>query len=177
MWYVIQTMSGQERAVRALIETWGDARPGLVEQCFIPMRERTVKYQGSWKLVEEKLFPGYVFVVTQDARRLYRMLKEMPRFARLLSAGTSEFVPLSQAEIDFIQGFGDDGHVVRLSQVEVVEGSRVRIVSGALLNCEGQIAKVNLHKRIAEVRTEFMGQPVKVFLGIELLGRPSRPAE
>ena len=50
MWYVIQTVGGQEQAVRRMIEHQhsGD-RGGQVEQCFIPMRERTVKRGGEWK--------------------------------------------------------------------------------------------------------------------------------
>ena len=60
MWYVIQTVGGQEQAVRRLIEHQlsGAGGDSLVDQCFIPMRERTVKRGGEWKLVQEKLFPG-----------------------------------------------------------------------------------------------------------------------
>ena len=172
MWYVIQTVGGQEQAVRALIERHlsgeGD---GQVEQCFIPMRERTVKRGGEWKLVQEKLFPGYVFVVTEDARKLLQNLKTLPRFTRLLGTGASEFVPLQPEEIAFLQRFEDSGHIARLSKVEVVEGGRIRILSGALLNCEGMITKVHLHKRVAEVRTQFMGRTVNLYLDFELLGR------
>ena len=151
MWYVIQTVGGQEQAVRALIErrSSGDAS-NLVEQCFIPMRERTVKRGGEWKLVQEKLFPGYVFVVTEDAQKLLQNLKSLPRFTRLLGTGANEFVPLRPEEIAFLQRFEDSGHIARLSKVEVVEGGRIRILSGALLNCEGMITKVHLQKRVAE---------------------------
>ena len=52
MWYVIQTVGGQEQAVRTLIEhQLSGAEAGLVEQCFIPMRERTVKRGGEWHRV------------------------------------------------------------------------------------------------------------------------------
>ncbi|MGN0803557.1 MAG: antiterminator LoaP [Candidatus Faecivicinus sp.] len=174
MWYVIQTVGGQEQTVRALIERqlFGEGG-GLVEQCFIPMRERTVKRGGEWKLVQEKLFPGYVFVVTEEAQRLMQELKSIPRFARLLGTGANEFVPLRPEEVALFQRFDDSDYVARLSQVEVVEGGRIRILSGALVNCEGMITKVHLHKRVAEVRTQFMGRAVDLYLGFELLGRPA----
>ena len=177
MWYVIQTVGGQEQAVRRMIEHQhsGD-RGGQVEQCFIPMRERTVKRGGEWRLVQEKLFPGYVFVVTEDAQKLLQSLKSILRFTRLLGTGTNEFVPLEPEEIAFLQRFEDSGHVARLSKVEVVEGGRIRILSGALLNCEGMITKVHLHRRVAEVRTQFMGRTVDLYLGFELLGRPAEKA-
>ena len=174
MWYVIQTVGGQEQAVRALIERQlSGARSDLVEQCFIPMRERTIKRGGEWKLVQEKLFPGYVFVVTEDAQRLLQELKAFPRFMRLLGESRNGFVPLCAEEVDFIRRFEDSGHIARLSQVEVCEGRQIRVLSGALLNCEGMITKVNLHKRVAQVRMSFMGRPVDVFLGFELLGHPA----
>ena len=177
MWYVIQTVGGQEQAVRRMIERQlSGAVIGQVEQCFIPMRERTVKRGGEWRLVQEKLFPGYVFVVTEDAQKLLQSLKSIPRFTRLLGTGTNEFVPLEPEEIAFLQRFEDSGHVARLSKVEVVEGGRIRILSGALLNCEGMITKVHLHRRVAEVRTQFMGRTVDLYLGFELLGRPAEKA-
>lgn len=173
MWYIIQTVGGQEQAVRKLIEhQLSGADTGLVEQCFIPMRERTVKHGGEWKLVQEKLFPGYVFVVTEDVQKLLQNLKSIPRFTRLLGTGANEFVPLRPEEIAFLQRFDDSDHIARLSKVEVAEGNRIRILSGALLNCEGMITKVHLHKRVAEVRVQFMGRTVNLYLGFELLGRP-----
>lgn len=176
MWYVIQTVGGQEQAVRRLIEhQLSGAGDSLVDQCFIPMRERTVKRGGEWQLVQEKLFPGYVFVVTEDAQKLLQNLKSIPRFTRLLGTGANEFVPLRPEEIAFLQKFEDSGHVARLSKAEVVEGGRIRILSGALLNCEGMITKVHLHKRVAEVRMQFMGRTVDLYLGFDLLGRPRIP--
>ena len=106
MWYVIQTVGGQEQAVRRLIERYlSGAGDSLVYQCFIPMRERTVKRGGEWQLVQEKLFPGYVFVVTEDAQKLLQNLKSIPRFTRLLGTGANEFVPLRPEEIAFLQKF------------------------------------------------------------------------
>ena len=164
----------REQAVRVLIERQlSGARSDLVEQCFIPMRERTIKRGGEWKLIQEKLFPGYVFVVTEDARQQLRELKAFSRFTRLLGDDGNGFVPLSAEEIAFLKRFEDSGHIARLSRVEVCEGRQIRVLSGALLNCEGMITKVNLHKRVAQVRMSFMGRPVDVFLGFELLGHPA----
>ena len=109
--------------------------------------------------------------MTEDAQKLLQNLKSLPRFTRLLGTGANEFVPLRPEEIAFLQRFEDSGHIARLSKGEVVEGGRIRILRGALLNCEGMITKVHLHKRVAEVRTQFMGRTVDLYLGFELLGR------
>ena len=43
-------------------------------------------------------------------------------------------------------------------------------MSGPLINLEGQIKKVNLHKRTAAVEVEFMGSKTGIYLGIEMVG-------
>lgn len=170
MWYVVQVIGGQEQATRQVILNFCG---GEIEDCFIPMRERSVKYRGTWKLVQEKLFPGYVFVVTEDADMLWRELKKVPRFTRMLGKTDSGFLALSEQEIEFIRRFGDEDHISHPSQVLIEEGQRVRIVSGNLLDYEGQILRYNLHKRIAVVRIDFMGSSVDVHLGIEILEKIS----
>ena len=45
--------------------------------------------------------------------------------------------------------------------------TKIRILSGLLKNMEGQIRKVNLHKRIAEM--EFMGSRSVVHLVVEMV--------
>ena len=61
-----------------------------------------------------------------------------------------------------------------MSQVAVGEGRQVRILSGPLKNLEGKIQKINLHKRIAIVETEFMGNRSLLHLGIEIVNEVCR---
>ena len=56
-----------------------------------------------------------------------------------------------------------------ISRVAVEEGKQIKILSGPLKNLEGQIKKVNLHKRTAAVEVEFMGSKTVIYLGIEMV--------
>ena len=58
--------------------------------------------------------------------------------------------------------------VAGLSKVVVGEDKQIKIISGPLKNLEGQIKKMNLHKRIAVVEVEFMGNRSLIHLGIEI---------
>lgn len=167
MWYVIQVMSGTEESTITLIKQ--RISHEFVFQCFCPMRERKIKYQGSWKLVTEKLFPGYIFIVTDAPNEVFIQLKQIPRLTKLLGDGDNTFIPLNEKEVNFIRRFGDEEHISHVSEVTVEKGNKVVIKSGDLLNYEGEIVKINLHKRIAVVRTEFMGASVDVHMGIEIL--------
>lgn len=169
MWYAMQVFSGQEQ----ILKLWID-RMSLARECFIPVRELKKKYHGSWNTVKEKVFPGYVFVVTDHAMEMQGKLKEVPRFARILGATENGFIPLSEDEIRFISRFGGEDHVSHLSRVTVEEGNHVKILDGDLMNYEGDIVKVNLHKRIAIVRVPFMGGTADIHLGIDIVEKTDK---
>lgn len=174
-WYVIQVVGGQEHIVKNLIsKCFSEKRyqtEALIEECFIPMRERKVKYQGAWRLVQERVLPGYVFIVTTKPETVFYELKQVPRFTSLLGKSDMGFIPLNEQEVHFLSRFGDRDHVSHLSQVMVEKGNKIRILEGDLKNFEGEIVKINLHKRIAIVRVPFMGSSVDVHLGIEIVER------
>ena len=68
-----------------------------------------------------------------------------------------------------IMDSADDRMEVPVSQISVSENDAVTIMSGPLKNVEGQIKKINLHRRIAEV--DFMNRKTVIHLGIEMVKR------
>lgn len=165
-WYVVQVVGGQEQIVRRLILNQSLCQ---IEECFIPMRERKIKYKGKWQFVKERILPGYVFIITKNPEEVFQSLKQIPRFTSLLGKTDAGFIALNEQEVNFLSRFGDSEHVSHLSTVMVEEGNKVRILEGNLLNYEGEIVKINLHKRVAIVRVPFMGSSVDVHLGIEIV--------
>ena len=75
-----------------------------------------------------------------------------------------------KCQMKFDKKTGNFGHTVELSQVGFDENDQVIVLSGPLKDLQGQIKKINLHKRIAEVEMEFLGRKTVFHLGIELLG-------
>ena len=72
---------------------------GILERCFIPTRRLRKKFQGAWHEVTEKLFPGYVFLITEQPQLLYEELKQIPRLTRMLGRCEEYFVPLPEADV------------------------------------------------------------------------------
>lgn len=197
MWYVIQVVGGQEENTAALLRR--QIPPEILKECFIPRKERIKKFKGSWRKVEETLFPGYVFAVTEAPEELFLYLKSVTRLTRLLRDDVYYFIPLTREEESLICSIGDNYHVTRLSRVQVVQipesdtdmgknkdcvkpcaenrtlfgvgaGKNVIILEGPLKHQEGRMVGCNLHKREVTVRMPFMGKEVDVKLGIELVG-------
>ena len=71
MWYVIQVYTGQELEIarqcreRVMIEG---------EDVFVPLAERWTKIRGERTLITSRLFPGYVFIETDQIEDFHRRL-------------------------------------------------------------------------------------------------------
>lgn len=91
MWYAIQTMTGREQELIDIVDARTDHN--TYERCFCVRREAVWRREGRYITHIESLFPGYVFVETQDPESFYLQLKKIPKFSRLLGkdiAGTSQ---------------------------------------------------------------------------------------
>lgn len=171
-WYVIQTMSGKEDILIRYIEEYVDS--SVVKECFIPKRERKKKIDGKWKVITEKLFRGYIFVVTGEPVGLFFALKQIPMLSKLLSDGEYTFEKLNNKEVDFISriGSGRPDHISKISKVEFdeySEGDEVVYIEGDLKTFEGQIKRFDKHRRVAVVETELFGRKTEVYLEFEFL--------
>ena len=172
MWYVMQVVSGQENRTVFLVEKIISEE--ILNSCFIPVRRLRKKFHGTWQEVTEKLFPGYVFLISEQPQLLYEELKQIPALTKLLGRCEGFFTPLSEKDVRMLEKLrnrmGDSGNLeVEISKIAVEEGNQIRILSGPLMELEGQIKKVNLHKRIAVVEVEFMGSKSLVHLGVEMV--------
>ena len=168
MWYVVQTMSGQEGQVKNFIAK--TVEPGLVQEAFIPRYEVMKRVKGLWCKRVEVLMPGYVFVVTKSPSKLKAQLRGVPRFTRLLG-NDDMFTPLDDRDIAFINAFTSlENRTVEMS-TGVVEGDDVIILNGPLMGRAGWIKKIDRHKRLAYLEVEMLGRTTTVKLGLEIVAK------
>lgn len=173
MWYVIQTMTGHEQELADLI--MGRQASG---RCFVMKREAVWRRQGECIKHVETLFPGYVFIDTDDPQRLYQEMKKIPRFAKLLGKGELndseelEFIAISEEEKKFLENLldGDPEDTVRLSPVKIGKNSQITRCGGALRHYKDYIIKKRIRLRYVIVRLPFLGQDRDILLGIEVKG-------
>lgn len=143
--------------------------------CFYPVRCVRKKFHGKWYDKCEKLLPGYVFIKSEDAYKLYLELKKVPMLTRLLGQDKEFVMALTEQETAWLEKIipvALDGVVkaeIPLSKVEVNEENEIQILCGPLKNMEGLVKKINLHKRIAEIEVKFMGRTTIIYLGIEMI--------
>ena len=178
MYYVIQVAPGMEDRTESWIR--GLVNSQVYDRCFHPMRHVRKKFHGEWKDMHEKLLPGYVFLVSRSIEELYQELKQIPVLTKMLGKDGGQFTPLSKRDIQWLQRItagkteNDGSREAGLSQVAVSEAGEITVLSGPLKQMEGQIRKIYLHKRVAEVEVDFMDQKTVIHLGIELVKNQKR---
>ena len=91
MWYVVQVRTGTEESIRQQCEKQIDEN--VLEGCFVPYYEEQRRMRGKWTTLRKVLFPGYVFVITDEAEELYKKLKMITGLTKLLGTGR-EIVPI-----------------------------------------------------------------------------------
>ena len=73
MWYVVQTRTGTEESIR--IQCKKNVSAEVLERCFIPYYEEQKRIRGEWTTQTKVLFPGYVFMITENVEALYDFVK------------------------------------------------------------------------------------------------------
>lgn len=165
MWYVLQVRTGTEESIR--LQCRSNIPKAVLERCFIPYYEEKKRIRGEWTIQKKVLFPGYVFVVTEDLNHLYDSLKTVIGLTKLIGTG-KEIVPLTEEEKDFLLGFGGEEQVVKMSE-GIIEGTKIIVTRGPLMGKEGYIKKVDRHKRKARLEMEMFGRMQEIVVGLEIV--------
>lgn len=167
-WYVIQVRSGREEKIK---ETCQRLIPQeICEECFIPKCKKIKKYRGNWIEVEEILFRGYVFMISDDIDSLFNHLKLIPDLTNVLGNDGENILPILVDEAKALLRFGKEDHIIEISKGYII-GDIVKIISGPLVDYEGKITKIDRHKRIAYIELKLFDQVTIVKVGLEILSK------
>ncbi|HBN57605.1 MAG TPA: transcription antiterminator [Lachnospiraceae bacterium] len=165
MWYVIQVRTGTEESIRIQCEKQIPA--SVLEKCCLPYYERMRRYEGAWHKEQKLLFPGYLFLISDQLEGLYLNLKSVIGLTKLIGTGR-EIVPLTKEETELILRLAGEDELVEMSRGVIQEGKTV-ITDGPLKGLEGYIRKVDRHKRVAWLEIQMMGRTVETQVGVEVL--------
>lgn len=167
-WYVIQVRSRTEEKIKKACELL--ISQDVLKECFVPKNKQLKKFHGKWIEIEEVLFQGYVFLVSDVPDRLYLELKNIPDLTKLLGRADGEIFPLYDDEVKFLKSFSDENHVVEMS-IGLIENDKILVTQGPLKNREGIIKKIDRHRRIAEIEVELFGQLTIAKVGLEIVSK------
>lgn len=159
MWYVIWTSTGSEKKTEASLE-------GFVKRSFVPRKAINKKKGGEWLVQEKALFPGYLFVDTDDAEELSLRLRKTEGFSQILTTDKKIF-PLYGNDANFAEKLYNRKGLFDMSE-GYIEGDMIRVTAGPLYGLEGLIKKIDRHKRLAYLEYSMFGQTMSTSVGLEI---------
>ena len=163
----MQVQTGTEETICRQCEKIVDS--GILERSFVLYYEEKKKYQGEWHTRKGVLFPGYVFVITEQIHLLCEKLRDVIGMTKLIGTG-KEIVALTEEEVRLLRRLGNGNQLVKMSSGFIVN-DRVKILEGPLKGMEGAIRRIDRHKRKAYLALEMFGRKLEMQVGLEIVDK------
>ncbi len=162
-WYVIHTYSGLEEAVcynlKQRIESMD--MEDKIFNVLIPKEKKIRIKNGKKKIVEEKIYPGYVLVEMVVTDESWYVVRNTPHVTGFVGAGTTP-TPVSDEEIKYLQkrmGVDEPEY-----QIDVSKGDPIRITDGPFKNTDGKVIDIDEARGKVKVLISMFGRETPVEL-------------
>jgi len=162
-WYVIHTYSGYEDAVAKSLKQRIE-NLGMEDKIFNVMvpKEKKIKIKnGKRRVVEEKIYPGYILVemiVTDDS---WYVVRNTPRVTGFIGAGTTP-IPVKLDEINNLKkriGVKEPKY-----KIEFKKGDLVKITDGPFKDLDGKVSDIDSERGKIKVLVNMFGRDTPVEL-------------
>ena len=162
-WYAIHTYSGYEEKVADSIKQRAqtiDMADKIVD-AMVPKEKQIQIKNGKRKIVDAKIFQGYVLVEMKLTDETWYIVRNTPGVTGFVGSGTSP-TPVSDAEMNKIKkrmGVEDPKH-----QIDFSEGEVVNIIDGPFKGFEGAVSEIDTAKGKLKVMVSMFGRDTPVEL-------------
>jgi transcriptional antiterminator NusG len=162
-WYVLHTYSGYEdnvcRNLKQRIESMG--MEDKIFDVMVPKEKKIKIKNGKRKVVEERIFPGYVLVemiVTDDS---WYVVRNTPNVTGFIGSGTTP-TPIADDEMTGIKrrmGVKEPKY-----KIDVAAGDIIKIVDGPFKDFDGKIESIDEEKGKIKVLVQMFGRETPIEL-------------
>ena len=162
-WYAIHTYAGYEEQVADQINQRieGVDMADKIFDVLVPKEKMIVIKNGKRKVVEQKIFQGYVLVEMKLSEAAWFIIRNTPGVTGFVGAGTSP-TPVSSKEIAKIKkrmGVADPKHDIDLQIGEIVN-----ITDGPFKGFDGSVSEIDPVKGKVKVLVSMFGRDTSVEL-------------
>lgn len=162
-WYAIHTYSGYEEKVAESIRQRINAvdMADKIFDCIVPKEKQIQIKNGKRKVVDVKIFQGYVLVEMKLTDETWYIVRNTPGVTGFVGADTTP-TPVSEHEMRKIKkrmGVEEPKH-----QIDFTEGEVVSIVDGPFKGFDGSISEIDAVKGKIKVMVSMFGRDTPVEL-------------
>jgi len=162
-WYVLHTYSGYEENVTRNLKQRVDTLDmgDKIFNVLVPTEKKTKIKNGKRKIVEEKVFPGYVLVEMIVTDESWYVVRNTPNVTGFIGVGSTP-TPVGDEEIKgLMKRMGQEDPKFK---IDVTVGDLVRITEGPFKNMEGKIVNIDEAKGKIKVNISMFGRETPVEL-------------
>jgi len=165
-WYALKVQPEKEEKVRDLLldRIRNRGLSDIVRTLLIPTETVVEVRRGVKRTVQQKTFPGYLFVEMDLTEESWYLITETAGVSGFVSANPREPQPLPPEEIDRILRLMEERKEKPKPKVAFAPGQRVRIKEGPFQNFEGQVDEVYPDKGLIKVTVHIFGRSTPVEL-------------
>ncbi|MDM7322490.1 MAG: transcription termination/antitermination protein NusG [Gammaproteobacteria bacterium] len=165
-WYVVQTFSQYENAVKRALEE-RIQREGMQDrfgQILVPSEEVVEMRDGVRRKSERKFFPGYVLVQIDMNDEAWHLVRSVPRVLGFIGGTPDRPTPISDKEAEAILSRVREGAEKPRPKVLFEVGEMVRICEGPFNDFNGTVEEVDYEKSRLRVAVSIFGRSTPVEL-------------
>lgn len=162
-WYVIHTYSGYEDAVARSLQQRVESlqMQDKIFNVLVPKEKKIKMKHGKRAVVEEKIYPGYVFVemiVTDDS---WYVVRNTPMVTGFIGAGTTPR-PVQDEEIKQI--LKKTSEEEPKYKIDFASGDLVNIIDGPFKDKQGKVDEIDQARGRVKVLVSLFGRDTPVDL-------------
>jgi transcription termination/antitermination protein NusG len=170
-WYVVHTYAGYENKVKSNLAN--RIRSMHVEErifeVVIPMEDVIEFKGGQRRVVQKKVFPGYLLVRMDLDDDSWYVVRNTPGVTGFVGPSGSKPSPLSRKEVEDILGVAKPEGAPAVEKkvrprVEFEEGEQVRVVTGPFADFNGAISEIDIDRSKLKVLVNIFGRETPVEL-------------
>jgi transcription termination/antitermination protein NusG len=170
-WYVVHTYAGYENKVKSNLQN--RIRSMHVEErifeVIIPMEDVIEFKGGQRRVVQKKVFPGYLLVRMDLDDDSWYVVRNTPGVTGFVGPSGSKPTPLSRREVEDILGVEKPEGAPAAEKkvrprVEFEEGEQVRVVTGPFADFNGSISEIDVDRSKLKVLVNIFGRETPVEL-------------
>ena len=157
-WYAVHTYSGYENKVAKDLETMAQNRrmTDLIQEVKVPTEMVPEIKDGKEKLVERKIFPGYVLVKMVYSDDTWHVIRNIRGVTGFVGTSSNDPTPLTDEEV-YAMGVEKKEIVVNY-QV----GDTVRILDGPLSSFTGTVESIDIDNNSVSLLVSMFGRETSV---------------
>ena len=154
-WYVVQTFSGYENAVKQLLTNMVENNVELQDLIFdvaVPTEDDIVEKNGKKKVIQRKKFPSYVFIKMIYTKQVWYLVTQ--------TRGVTSFVgpqgrplPLTDEEVK-----RNKLEAMELDDLDMKIGDQIKVLSGPLEGFIGTVESIDIERQKVKVIVSMFGR-------------------